>query len=149
MKILKVVAFILLSSMSLHLAAEQKEVFGNYEVHYILINSTELPPAAAKAYDIPRSSNLAFLNISVLEKQDDGQLPKPIPAIVTAKFKNLIGQEKTLNMKEIRETGAIYYVSTFPFPEEEMLRFTFQVKTHADQPSAFVVNHNQKLYREE
>lgn len=148
MKLIQLLAALTLALCSLQSLAEQKQVFGDYEVHYILLNSTELPPQAAEAYDIPRSSLLAFLNISVLEKQKGNNIPKPIPALVTASYQNLIGQTKKIELREIRETGAIYYISTFPFSEDEMLRFRFEIKTHADQAEPFVAKHNQKLYRE-
>ena len=127
---------------------EQKQVFGQHEVHYMLLNTKELAPKVAQAYDIPRSSKLAFLSISVLENQDGNALPKPIPALVSAQVKNLVGQVKTIELTEIRETGAIYYVGTLRFEDQVMHRFTFEVKTHADQPEPYVVQHQQKLYEE-
>ena len=60
-----------LSVVSLQVSAdrgEQKQVFGDYEVHYIGLNSSFLPEDVAEAYDIPRSRSLAYLSISVLKK---------------------------------------------------------------------------------
>ncbi|MBQ0727874.1 MAG: DUF4426 domain-containing protein, partial [Thalassolituus oleivorans] len=52
---------------------EQKKVFGEYEVHYIGLNSSFLPEDAAAAYNIPRSRALGYLSISIL-KDEGGEL---------------------------------------------------------------------------
>lgn len=128
---------------------EQKQVFGKHEVHYMLLNSSELAPDVARSYGIPRSSKLAFVTLSILEYQEGDAPPKPIPAIVTAEVKNLLGQARTIELEEIRETGGLYYIGTFRFDDEDLYRFRFEVKVNANQNDPYVVEHQQKLYVEE
>lgn len=125
---------------------ERKQVFGNYEVHYIGLNSSFLPEDVAEAYDIPRSRSLAYLSISVL-KTDEGDLPLPVTAKLTGKIKNLIGQNREIEFREIKETNAVYYVSTFRFDKNEIYRISLQA-TPEGQKRTFDVNFSQQFYQE-
>jgi hypothetical protein len=145
----KFLTFLCLLPVLAFAQGEQKQVFGKHEVHYILLNSSELAPEVARAYNIPRSSKLAFLSLSILEYQEGEPLPKPVPAIVTAEVRNLLGQARSIELEEIRETGGLYYIGTFRFDDEDLYRFRFEVKTDANQRDPYVVEHQQKLYIEE
>ncbi|TNC93304.1 MAG: hypothetical protein CSH36_00120 [Thalassolituus sp.] len=125
---------------------EKKQVFGNYEVHYIGLNSSFIPEQAAEAYDIPRSRSLAYLSISVL-KTDEGDLPLPVTATLTGTVKNLIGQSRTIEFREIKETNAVYYVSTFRFDKNDVYRISLDV-TPSGQTRTFDVNFSQQFYQE-
>jgi len=125
---------------------EKKQVFGNYEVHYIGLNSSFLPEDVAEAYDIPRSRSLAYLSVSVL-KTDEGDLPRPVSAKLTGQIKNLIGQSREIEFREIKETNAVYYVSTFRFDKSEIYRLTLQA-TPEGQKRTFDVKFSQKFYQE-
>ena len=85
---------------------EQKQVFGDYEVHYIGLTSNFLSPEVAQAYGIQRSRKMGFLSISVLNTKDNEDLGVPVTAKVTGTFKNLIGQAIELEFKEIKETDS-------------------------------------------
>ena len=125
---------------------EKKQVSGNYEVHYIGLNSSFLPEDVAEAYDIPRSRSLAYLSVSVL-KTDEGDLPRPVSAKLTGQIKNLIGQSREIEFREIKETNAVYYVSTFRFDKSEIYRLTLQA-TPEGQKRTFDVKFSQKFYQE-
>ena len=98
---------------------EQKKVFGEYEVHYIGLNSSFLPEDAAAAYNIPRSRSLGYLSISIL-KDEGGELAVPVSAKLTGTIRNLIGQVRELEFREIKETNAVYYISTFRFDDKDL-----------------------------
>ncbi|MBQ0782285.1 DUF4426 domain-containing protein [Thalassolituus sp.] len=125
---------------------EQKKVFGKYEVHYIGLNSSFLPEDAAAAYNIPRSRSLGYLSISVL-KDEGGELAVPVGAKLTGTIRNLIGQLRELEFREIRETNAVYYISTFRFDDKDM--YTIDLKaTPEGQPRTFDVTFSQQFYQE-
>lgn len=125
---------------------EQKQVFGDYEVHYIGLNSSFLPEEAAEAYDIPRSRSLAYLSISVLKTAKD-TVPTPVTAELTGTIKNLIGQSRNIDFREIKETNAVYYVSTFRFDKNEIYRIDLDV-TPEGTSRTFDVKFSQKFYQE-
>ncbi|MFY9178828.1 MAG: DUF4426 domain-containing protein [Venatoribacter sp.] len=126
---------------------EQKQTFGDYEVHYIGLTSNFLTPEVAKAYSIERSRTLGFLSISVLKKQPQGQLAVPVAAKVTGSIKNLLSQERGLDFREIKETGSVYYISTFRFDDEDMYNLRLQVKPEGQERS-FDVKFSQRFYFE-
>ena len=125
---------------------EQKQVFGQYEVHYIGLTSSFLDAETAAAYDIERSRKLGYLSISVLKTAPD-TLPVGVQAALTGTIQNLIGQTRTLDFKEVVESGAVYYISTFPFYEDEVYRIRLNV-TPEGQTRTFDVNFSQKFYEE-
>ncbi|MBQ0780026.1 MAG: DUF4426 domain-containing protein [Thalassolituus sp.] len=125
---------------------EQKKVFGEYEVHYIGLNSSFLPEDAAAAYNIPRSRALGYLSISIL-KDEGGELAVPVSAKLTGTIRNLIGQVRELEFREIKETNAVYYISTFRFDDKDM--YTIDLKaTPEGQPRTFDVTFSQQFYQE-
>ncbi len=126
---------------------EQKQVFGNYEVHYIGLTTSFLTPEVARAYGIERSGRMGMLNISVLNSADKSDVPQPVEAKVNGTLKNLIGQSKSLEFKEIKETNAVYYVATFRFDEEEVYRINLQVQPDGVSRS-FDVKFSQRFYEE-
>lgn len=125
---------------------EQKKVFGEYEVHYIGLNSSFLPEDAAAAYNIPRSRSLGYLSISIL-KDEGGELAVPVSTKLTGTIRNLIGQVRELEFREIKETNAVYYISTFRFDDKDM--YTIDLKaTPEGQPRTFDVTFSQQFYQE-
>jgi len=126
---------------------EQKQVFGDYEVHYIGLTSSFLTPEVASAYGIDRSRSLGFLSISVLQNQSGQDLAVPVRATITGTIRNLIGQTRTLEFREIKETNAVYYISTFRFDDEDM--YTIQLKaTPEGQTRTFDVKFSQRFYQQ-
>lgn len=126
---------------------EQKQVFGDYEVHYIGLTSNFLSPETAQAYDIQRSRTMGFLSISVLDANKKNDLAVPVTAKVTGTIRNLIGQSTELEFKEIKETGSVYYISTFRFDNEDRYNIDLKV-TPTGQKRSFDVKFSQQFYFE-
>jgi hypothetical protein len=126
---------------------EQKQVFGDYEVHFIGLTSSELDKDVAKLYGITRSRNIGFLNISVLKK-GQGPLPVAWNAKIEGTMSNLIGQSQELSFTRVQETSALYFYSTFDFYDEDMYRFNLKV-TPEGNTRAYDVKFSQRFYRGE
>ena len=117
--------FVLLSGDCL---AQQSQEFGNYEVHYNVINSDLLPPQVAQGYGIKRSASRALLNITVMDNTS-GDTGTPLEAKVTASAINLTGQRRSIEMREIKEPdGAIYYIGELPVANLETYNFSVLVE---------------------
>ena len=142
-------AVMLLSLMSVGANAEQKLVFGEYEVHYMGLSSSFLTPEVAKLYDIPRSGSLGFLNIAVLQQSKGGQVPAAIDAELKGSIRNLIGQSRELEFRRIVEGQAIYYISTFRFDDGDMYNFELDVVPNNAKQKHFDVKFSQRFYDEE
>jgi hypothetical protein len=144
-----VIGAILLCLISVSASAEQKRVFGEYEVHYMGLSSSFLTPEVAKIYDIPRSGSLGFLNIAVLKKSKGGQVPAAVDVTVKGTIRNLIGQSRELEFRRIREGQAIYYISTFRFDDGDMYNFDLDVVPTDAKQKNFDVKFSQRFYEEE
>ncbi len=135
----------LISFISLSVHAEQFKNIKNSEIHYSAFNSTLLTAEVATQYQLKRNGHSAILNISVL---DNSKLGKPaVDASITGTAKNLIGQIKTLEFKQIKEGQAIYYLAQFSISDEESL--TFNINVDAGMTGSGPITFTQKFYVED
>lgn len=138
LKTLAIFTLLLSSSLSF---AEQKKTLGNWDVHYIVLNTTFLTPEVAKAYGIVRSKNNALVNISVLDKRNK----EAQSVALTGNASNLLGRKTDLDFKKVQEGESIYYLAVLPFDDEELYRFKIRiVDGNINQSLAF----QQKLYKD-
>lgn len=128
-------------------SGEQKQTFGDYEIHYMGLTSSFLKPDVAAAYGIERSRSVGYLSISILHNSADAALPQPVAGSLTGTIKNLVGQTRVLEFKEVREQNSIYYIATFKVDDEDM--YTLNLKaTPANQSRTFDVKFSQRFYHE-
>ena len=127
--------------------AQQSQDFGQYVVHYNAFITSMIPPQVAQGYDIQRSSNRALLNITVLKKVMDTP-GTPVAATVTASGKNLTGQIREIEIRQIKDTeGAIYYIGELPVHNMETYNFTVQLAVEGEA-EPLVVKFMQQFYTE-
>ena len=118
--------------------------FGDYMVHINAVNSDTLQPSMAKAYNIVRSKNRGLLTISLVKKTLS-ENPTPVRAKVTGKATNLTGQLKDIQIREINDGEAVYYISEFQVADKEVLDFTVYL-TPDDKSSPFTVELRQQFF---
>ena len=133
-------ALLLASTPATH--AEQKEVIGDFEAHYVVFPSTFLNAEVADAYGITRSRNLSIVNLSVLDSAGEGA-----PADLAGQVKNLLGQQSPLKFREIREDKALYYIAEVRHADREVLRFTIAVTPPGER--TFELSFQQELFWDE
>jgi len=121
----KIIFVALLTLASQGTFAEQKHDFANLEVHYIALPSMFIEPEIATQHSLKRSKYVGLVNISVLDK---AQQSMPIEAEVIGVGRNLIGQIEQLTFKKIKEGKSIYYIASYPFTNEEIVKFEVQIK---------------------
>ena len=126
-------AKLLLSSLlllgSVGVSAEQKKQLGPWDVHYIAMPSTLLEPDIAKAYDLERSQYQGLINISVLKTSDQSAQQVSISGMA----KNLLGQQHTLEFKQVTEGKAVYYLAQLPYRNEQRMTITVQISQGSQQ----------------
>lgn len=125
--------------------AQQKVDFDGHELHYIVLNTTELQPDIAARYNITRSGKRAFINLSVLQKQP-GTIATAVEAKVTAVQRNLLGQRASIELDTIREGQAIYHLGDFLIFDQENIWFDLEVQVEGLAPFTFTFP--QKVWRE-
>ena len=147
MKILFKTLILLAALTSLPAIAQQAQEFGDYIVHYNALNSSLITPEVAKAYGIRRSDSRALINISVL-KNAEGKTATAVKAKVTASGRNLTGQTRNVDMREIDDgDGAIYYIGELSVRNMETFDFTVVVLVEG-QNRPFNVKFRQQFYTE-
>jgi len=128
------------------LAAEQKVVDGNYHVHYSVFPSTAISAEVASVYKLRRSDYRAIINIT--PQKVEGENTKPMAAVVSGSARNLIGNTRELEFREIVEQGVVYYIAEFPFSNEEHFRFDINVIPDSDENKVINLKFEKKFFRE-
>jgi hypothetical protein len=146
MKALLKAAVLLIVLLPLQLMAQQAQDFGEYSVHYNALNSSLLTPEVARAYGIRRSDSRALINISVL-KNTGGQTATAVKANVVTSGRNLTGQTRTVSMREISDSGAVYYIGELSVRNMETFDFSVLV-TPEGESQAFTLKFRQQFYTE-
>ncbi len=106
-------------------ANEHQKDFGNYTLHVNALTTDQLPQEVAKEYRIARSNSRAMLNVVITKKADGGG--EPVTGKVAASARNLAGQFKELDMKEITEQDAIYYIADMAVDDNDTVTFDIDV----------------------
>lgn len=127
--------------------AQQSEMFGPFELHYSVVNTTFLAPETASAYGLVRSKERAILNLAVREHLADGTTEGRTMEL-RGSTRDLLQQLQELDFIEVREGDAIYYLADFKFINEEWRFFDVDFRPlGADQTYTFSLK--QQLYRDE
>ena len=135
-----------LLTVGLAVQAEQSQDFGQYVVHYNAISTDSLLPEVARQYGITRSKNRGMLTMTVLKKVMN-TAGTPVEAKVSGTATNLSQQLRTLDLRQIRDGSAVYYLSEFPITNREVLDFNLQV-TPKDENNGFTVKFRQEFFTE-
>lgn len=104
--------------------AEQKQMLGQYEAHYVVVQSTFFSEEIAARYDIVRGTDRALMNLSFLD-----ETLTPIAVTLNGTVTNLLSQMTELDFREVREGDAIYYLAEVRHTDRETLRFKVTVRT--------------------
>ena len=122
------------------LSAEQKQAFGDYEVHYSVFNPSFLRAEVADRYGVVRGRDKAVVNVSIQNEE------RSVAVSVTGTVKNLLGQLQPLDFREVKEGEAVYYLATLTYQDRDTLRFEITADLPGYGPA--VVRFQQTLYWE-
>jgi len=140
----RLLAALCLCSVAAVAHAEISQKFGTLEIHYNALTTDELLPEVARAYKIERSKTRGLVTMSVLMPNKLGVLT-PVPAKISIYATNLSQQLSNVEMREINEGTAIYYLGEFRVTPPDTLRFTATVET-AGEPKREII-FSQKFYK--
>lgn len=147
MSIKRHAAALLLLCLALPVGAEQggqSVLADGYEVHYAAINTTNVPPATARALDIQRSSARALLVLNAQRAEDGSNLR----AQASGEVRNLTGQQKDFAPRSVEDGGVWYVLAEFRVANGERLRFDLRV-TPEGATRAIPLRFEQTFYRAE
>jgi hypothetical protein len=119
---------------SLTLSSGQNSVqSGEFTVHYNAMPSTKLTPEIATRYGVTRSANRALLNVSVMKGPRAAEAVA-VPASIEAAATNPNGQRQALNLREVRDRDAIYYLGEARIDGRDTLDFELTVTPEGGTP---------------
>ena len=127
--------------------AQQSEMFGPYELHYSVVNTTFLAPEVASTYGIVRATDRAILNLAVREHLADGSTVGRTLQLQGRTW-DLIQKGHDLEFTEVREGEAIYYLADFKFINEDW-RFFEVVFRPEGADTTYTFELKQQLYSDE
>jgi hypothetical protein len=125
--------------------AEQKKTFGDYDVHYSVLNTTFITPDNAKHYGITRAQDRALVNIAVRKNLRDGS-SLPHKVIIQGSSSDLIHKTE-LQFTEVVEAEAIYYIAELKFNDKELRSFDIKVQPDP-QVSPYTLKFTKTLYEQ-
>lgn len=125
-KLMSLIAGLTLCGASFGALAENATHVPGYTIHHNALTTDSLAPQVAKVYGIQRSKNRGMLNVSVL-KDEKGTIGVPVKAKVQAMATNLNGQSREIDMREVMDGDAIYYIGDFRVSNQETLNFSLTV----------------------
>lgn len=105
------------------IAEESFKEFGNYEVHYNAVRADQISAEIARAHGIERSKNRVMLNVTILRTDAEHAPRKPVKGQVSVDAYNLNGQLKAMEVRQVTEGEAIYYIGEVPISGSEILVF--------------------------
>lgn len=120
--------------------------FKNYRVQHVVFNSTFIQESVAMNYGLKRSKYESLLNISVYDKNSSKTIAT-VPAKITGTVKNLMQQQKSLEIIEIKEKDTIYYLAPIKIANEELLHFELNITPEGGE--ALNVKFSQTVYADE
>lgn len=125
--------FLALSSLAfgLNAQAENAKEFADHIVYFNAFPTDSLPAQMTKQYGLKRSKNYAMINISVMEK--GAGAPVGVKSNVTGELKNLMGQSRELEFREIKEGKAVYYIAQIGVQSKETVNFYVDIKPNGGQ----------------
>ena len=117
------------------------EDIGDFVVHFNAQTTDQLPREIAQAYQIQRSPDRAMLNVTVVRESDGA----PVAAEIAVRTRNLTQQLKKVEMREVTEQEAIYYIGETKVANQETLIFEISVKPEGlEQPAS--IRFQKKFY---
>jgi hypothetical protein len=126
--------------------AERSDSFGDYQIHYNALTTDLIEPSVARAYNIIRSKNRALVNVAVLRRVMGTPL-QPVRASVKVEAVNLNAQLRAIDIRELNDGGAIYYIGEVPVGHNETLNFKLEV-TPEGETTSHTTNFKQEFYTE-
>ena len=111
--------------------------FGEYVVHVNAITTSRVPADVARNLGITRSDNRAMLNVVVTRKVD-GSSGASVKASVRGTAVNLVGQLKSMAIREVTEHDATYYIGEVVVVDGETLLFDIDVTPEGESQTYYL-----------
>jgi len=128
MKKLLVITSALLALLSVLASAQAENSTRErgFSIHHNAVPASMLTPEIATQYKIVRSKFRGLLTVSVI-KEIEGTTGQAVKARIEAESTSLIGRTERLELREVIEGNAVYYLASFPITDRDQLKFKLEV----------------------
>jgi hypothetical protein len=132
--LIRYVALMVVVFVSPQLLAENPNQvnYKDYTIHFNAFPSDHLQPNVARAVGIERDPSRAVVTV-VINKNKQGKAPESVKANVDGNAFNLTGMMRRMKLRELKDKGAVYYISDFGVRSGERLTFAMSVKPEGEQ----------------
>lgn len=124
--------------------AQLSERYGDYELHYSVVNTTFLEPAVAAQYGLARGSRRAIINLSLREHLEDGSTVAREMSLEGRSW-DLTQAQVNFDFVEVREGPALYYIGEFKFINREWRFFEINFSPDGSE-EALSLEFKQQMY---
>lgn len=124
--IISLLTLVLLLAATGPIQAENSTHADGYVVHHNAFKADFLSPDIATQYGIQRSKYRGVLNVSVI-REEAGTTGVPVAADIEVTASDLTGRLIDIELRQVREQEAIYYIDDFPVVDGERVRFRVEV----------------------
>ena len=123
---------LLLAALAAPVRAENALRVDDFVLHWSAVPTTMLTPEVARQSGVTRSANRVLVNIAVRR----GETGRDVAAAasVAIAVTNLAGQRELLQVREVREGDAIYYLAEARVTGQDVLTFEVEAKPAGGRP---------------
>ena len=125
--------------------AQQSTRFDQFELHHSIVYTAFLSPEVAAEYGISRGKDKAMLTLSVRDAEAGDDRGRPM-AIEGRTWDLISGVD--MDVREIREGDATYYIIPFEFLDREYRFFEFTFRPEGSERS-YTHKFKRQLWRQE
>lgn len=104
---------------------------GPFSLRASTVSSETLPASTAKAHGIARDPRRGVLNVVILRK--DGAEEKTLHGDVHAVARDLSGQKRDVDMREVQANGYVSYMGTYDFVRGEVIDFLIDARPQGSE----------------
>lgn len=125
--------------------AQESTRFDEYELHHTIVYTTFLSPSVAAEYNIARGQDKAILTLSVRDAEAGDTAGRPMT--ISGRTWDLI-TGGDMDVREIREADATYYIVPFEFLDREYRFFEFTFRPEGSDRS-YTHKFKRQLWRQD
>ncbi|MCC5862114.1 MAG: DUF4426 domain-containing protein [Gammaproteobacteria bacterium] len=118
--------------------------FGDHVLHYRAFRSDEISPQMARAHGLTRSRHRALVNIALVRKVPE-TIGQPVRGEVGLAARNLLGQQKSVSIREIEDGESIYYIAETSVSHNETVIFELEISP-ADSDTTYRLSFSQQFH---
>ena len=122
-----------------HFSQAEMVEWQDYQIHYTALNSMLIPADVAKVHNIVRSKRRIVTNISIRKGNTE------VASRIEGRNTNLIGQIFNMKFDEVKEPGAIYYLSNQLIDERDTLKFEILLSP-TDSTSSYTLKFKRQYF---